>query len=28
LPLATSVWSPVGLIIILSTINLIRINER
>jgi lipopolysaccharide export system permease protein len=28
LPLATSVWSPVGLVIILSTINLIRINER
>lgn len=28
LPLAASVWSPVGLIIILSTINLIRINER
>ena len=28
LPLATSVWSPVGLIIILSTINLIRINDR
>ena len=28
LPLAISVWSPVGLIIILSTINLIRINER
>ena len=28
LPLATSVWSPVALVIILSTINLIRINER
>jgi len=28
LPLAISVWSPVGLIIILSTINLIRINEH
>ena len=28
LPLATSVWSPVGLVIILSTINLIRIKER
>jgi lipopolysaccharide export system permease protein len=28
LPLATSVWSPVGLVIILSTINLIRINEH
>ena len=28
LPLAISVWSPLGLVIILSTINLIRINER
>ena len=28
LPLAISVWSPVGLIVILCTINLIRINER
>ena len=28
LPLATSVWSPIGLIIFLSTINIIRINER
>jgi len=28
LPLTTSVWSPVGLVIFLSVINLIRINER
>ena len=28
LPLAVSVWSPVALVIFLSTINLIRINER
>ena len=28
LPLEISVWSPVGLIIFLSTINIIRINER
>ena len=28
LPLATSVWSPVGLLLFLSIINIIRINER